>query len=206
MVKFRLIPKLYILRPLAYAFRWFISKPITQPDGDRRNKDTIYFPEALADKGETILDKDLTLTDVFQHTPHISPNARGLIGLNTLNCIGCQQCYRICPNRCIEMKEVDPPPPHWVEKQKGKEKPKPLLHPEIFIGRCSYCGFCVESCRFDALFHTAGFDAATHHKEDLHYTYNDLYRIYQLYYPNEYQRSIAEYEKKYRSEKVEEAE
>ena len=95
------------------------------------------------------------------------------------------------------MKEVEPMPPHWIERNTDKEKIRALLHPQIFIGRCSYCGFCVESCKFNALYHTPGFDAATHHKEDLHYSYNDLYRVYQLYYPEEYKKSLKEYEEKY---------
>ncbi|MHA1974752.1 MAG: 4Fe-4S binding protein [Candidatus Hodarchaeales archaeon] len=198
-MNFRLIPNILITRPLAYVGRLLFKKPITIPDGDRRNKDTVYFPKELAKKGQTILDRDLTLSDVYKHTPHITPNARGLIALNALNCIGCQACYRVCPNKCIEMVEVDPAPPHWVEKQKGKEKPKPLLHPQIFIGRCSYCGFCVEACRFDALYHTPGFDAATSNKEDLYHTYRELYKIYQLYYPEEYDKQWREYEQKYGS-------
>ena len=186
-----------ITRPMAFVARNILKKPVTIPDGDRRNKDTVYFPKALAEKGQTVLDRDLTLTDVFESTPHISPNARGLIGLNALNCVGCQACARICPNKCIEMVEVDEVPPHWAEKQKSREKPRPLLHPQIFIGRCLYCGFCVEACNYDALIHTPGFDAATSVKEDLHHSYRELYKIYQLYYPDEYKRQWKEYEEKY---------
>ena len=182
---------------MAYVARYLFTKPITIADGDRRNKDTVYFPESLANKNQTILDRDLTLTDVFESTPHITPNARGLIGLNALNCVGCRACERICPNKCIEMVEVDEVPPHWHEKQKTREKPRPLLHPQIFIGRCSYCGFCVEACNYDALHHTAGFDAASSVKEDLHHSYRTLYKIYQLYYPDEYEKQWKEYEEKY---------
>ncbi|MHA1543212.1 MAG: 4Fe-4S dicluster domain-containing protein [Candidatus Hodarchaeales archaeon] len=197
MVNFRFIPNILITRPMAYVARYLLKKPIAIPDGDRRNKDTIYFPKALAEKGQTILDRKLTFSDVFESTPHISPNARGLIGLNALNCVGCRACERICPNKCIEMVEVDEVPPHWVEKQKTREKPRPLLHPQIFIGRCLYCGFCVESCKYDALHHTAGFDAATSVKEDLHHSYRDLYQIYQLYCPEEYTKQWKEYEEKW---------
>jgi formate hydrogenlyase subunit 6/NADH:ubiquinone oxidoreductase subunit I len=196
-MNFKLIPNILITRPLAYVGRLLFKKPITIPDGDRRNKDTIYYPKSLAKKNQTILDCDLTLSDVFKHTPHITPNARGLIGLNALNCTGCQACFRVCPNKCIEMVEVKPLPPHWVEKYKDKEKIRPLLHPQIFIGRCLYCGFCVESCKFDALYHTPGFDAATISKENLHHSYRELYKIYQLYYPQEYEKQWKEYEIKY---------
>jgi formate hydrogenlyase subunit 6/NADH:ubiquinone oxidoreductase subunit I len=193
----RFIPSFLITRPLSYVGKLIFKKPITIQDGDRRNKDTVYFPKDLAKKNKTILDRDLTLSDVFKHTPHITPNARGLIGLNALNCIGCQACYRICPNKCIEMKIVEPQPPHW-------KKDKPLEHPEIFIGRCLYCGLCVEACRFDALFHTPGFDAATSIKENLHYTYRDLYKVYQLYYPEDYKKQWKQYEEKYGKPEVEE--
>ncbi len=194
MVKIRLIPSFLITRPMTFVGKLLFKKPFTMPDGDRRNKDTIYFPKELAKKGQTITDRnpELTLSDVFKHTPHITPNARGLIGLNALNCTGCKACARICPNKCIEMVLVEPQPKHW-------KKDRPLEHPQIFIGRCLYCGFCVESCRFDALFHTPGFDAASSRKKDLFHTYRDLYKIYQLYYPEVYEKQWKEYEKEYGS-------
>ena len=198
MAKFKLIPSFLITRPMTYVGKLLFKKPFTMPDGDRRNKDTIYFPKDLAKKGQTILDRSpkLTLSDVFEYTPHISPNYRGLIGLNIMNCTGCKACARICPNKCIEMVVVEPRPKHW-------KKDRDLEHPQMFIGRCSYCGFCVESCRFDALYHTPGFDGASAKKEDLFYTNNDLYGIYKLYYPKEHEKQLKEYEKEYSSSKNE---
>ncbi|MHA2075056.1 MAG: 4Fe-4S dicluster domain-containing protein [Candidatus Hodarchaeales archaeon] len=192
MAKFRLIPSFLITRPMTFVGKLLFKKPFTMPDGDRRNKDTVYFPKELAKKDKTILDRnpELSLSDVFSHTPHITPNARGIIGLNYLNCTGCKACSRICPNKCIEMVLVEPQPKHW-------KKNRLLEHPQMFIGRCSYCGFCVESCKFDALYHTPGFDAASSRKEDLFHSNRDLFDIYKLYYPKEYEKQLKEYEKEY---------
>ena len=71
MAKFKLIPSFLITRPLAYVGKIFFKKPFTIPDGDRKNENTIYFPEKLAEKGQTILDRDLSLSDVLKHTPHL---------------------------------------------------------------------------------------------------------------------------------------
>ncbi len=190
MVNFRYIPNLLITRPLAYIARHFMKRPITIPDGDRRNKDTIYFPEELAKQGQTILDRDFSFSDVFKHTPHISPNFRGLLALNLMNCTGCKACFRACPNQCIEMKLLDPQPPHW-------EKKRPLESPQMFIGRCMYCGLCVASCKFDALFHSAGFDGAASRKEELYHNYFDLYNVFKLYFPKEYAEQQKEYVETY---------
>lgn len=186
MVNFRYVPNLLITRPLAYIFRHFMKRPMTIPDGDRRNKDTIYFPEELAKKGQTILDMDFSFSDVFEHTPHISPNYRGLLALNLMKCTGCKACFRACPNKCIEMVLLDPQPPHWTKK-------RPLESPQMFIGRCMYCGLCVDACNFDALVHSAGFDGASSRKEDLHYNYIDLYDVYKLYFPKEHEEQQKEY-------------
>lgn len=190
MAKLKLIPSFLITRPMAYVGKILFKKPFTMPDGDRRNENTIYFPEKLAENGQTILDRDLSLSDVFKHTPHLTPNARGLIGLNIFNCTGCRLCARNCPNKCIEMVEADPQPPHW-------KKDKPLVHPQIYLGRCMYCGICVESCRFDSLYHTPGFDAATKDKKDLYHDYTKLFQIYQLYYPEKYKDQKRVYEEEF---------
>jgi formate hydrogenlyase subunit 6/NADH:ubiquinone oxidoreductase subunit I len=163
-----------------------MKRPITIPDGDRRNKDTIYFPEELAKKGQTILDRDFSFSNVFENTPHISPNYRGLLALNLMNCTGCKACLRACPNKCIEMVVLDPQPPHWTKK-------RPLESPQMFIGRCMYCGLCVDACRFDALYHSAGFDGASSRKEDLYYYYFDMYNVYKLYFPKEHEGQQKEY-------------
>ena len=56
-----------------------------------------------------------------------------------------------------------------------------------------YCGLCVDACRFDALYHSAGFDGASSRKEDLYYNYFDLYNVYKLYFPKEYEGQQKEY-------------
>ncbi len=189
MVSFRrLLAKLYIIRPLAFVGRiFFFWKPFTIPDGDRRNKDTIFFPKESAEKGmHPVLDRKLGLIDVFKHTPHLSPNYRGLLALNIMECTGCRLCERNCPNKCIEMVLADPQPLHWTKK-------KPLKHPQMYTGRCMYCGICEEVCPFDCLHHTQGFDAAATKNEDLHHDYRQLYDLYKLYFPKRYEKELKEY-------------
>ena len=67
----------------------------------------------------------------------------------------------------------------------------------MFIGRCMYCGLCVAACRYDALFHSAGFDGASSNKEDLHYNYNRLFDVYKLYFPLEHEKNQNEYVEKF---------
>jgi len=182
----RILAKLYIIRPMAYVARQ-VRKPITIPDGDRRNKETIFFPEESANKGDhPVLDRDLSLTDVFKHTPHLSPNFRGLLALNTMLCTGCRACDRNCPNKCIEMVKADPQPKHW-------NKRKPLYYPQMYTGRCMYCGICEEVCPFDCLHHTQGFDAASSKNEDLHHDYEKLYDLFKFYMPERYEKERQKY-------------
>lgn len=186
MVNFRRIPSIFVTRPMAFVFRYFLKKPFTIHDGDLRNKNTIYYPEELAKKDQTVLDVDLSLSDVYKNTPHISPNFRGLLTLNIMKCTGCKACARVCPNKCIEMVLADPQPNHWKKKRE-------LLHPEMFVGRCMYCGLCEAACPYDCLFHAAGFDAAATRLEDLHHSYRDLYELYKLYFPERYKKELEEY-------------
>ncbi len=57
-------------------------------------------------------------------------------------CVACMMCETVCPALCIEIVAEGVDDPH-VEK-------RPLSF-DIDIGKCVFCGFCVEACPEDAI-------------------------------------------------------
>jgi len=57
-------------------------------------------------------------------------------------CVACMMCETVCPARCIYIVAEGHPDPH-IEK-----RPKSF---DIDLGKCVYCGFCVEACPEDAI-------------------------------------------------------
>ena len=76
-------------------------------------------------------------------------------------CTGCASCAKYCPLGIIRI--VTEPRGEAVEE--GEK-----YHIEVFdidIGRCMFCGLCVEACPYDALHMGSGFEESQYRRQDL---------------------------------------
>ncbi len=70
------------------------------------------------------------------HDPEIPERYRGRVNINENNCVGCSLCVLDCPASALEL-------------EKESKSQFRLLH---YQDRCTYCGQCEDSCRFNAIF------------------------------------------------------
>ena len=83
-------------------------------------------------------------------------------------CTGCASCAKYCPLGIIK---IVTSPSKTAPEEGDKDKLEVF---DIDIGRCMFCGLCVEACPYDALFMGSGFERGSYRRDDLVITVDEL--------------------------------
>jgi len=87
----------------------------------------------------------------------LPPRTRGLLVNDIRQCIGCHECEKICPVKCIHIESE-----RLIETQKEWVSVFDIDH-----SKCVFCGLCVEICPPNSLTHSKRYEGATPSKASL---------------------------------------
>jgi formate hydrogenlyase subunit 6/NADH:ubiquinone oxidoreductase subunit I len=140
-----------IAKGMAITLRTFFKTP-----------ETIQYPDV------DVLDPKMP--GYHGHLKAVSERYRGFLTIETNSCIVDQACARVCPVDCIQMEGEKGPKtkaPSLIPGGKEMPKTRYLTRFDIHLGRCMYCGLCVEACPVGAIHFTREFRGATGNYKDL---------------------------------------
>jgi len=96
-----------------------------------------------------------------EQMPVLPQRFRGNLQLEFQDCIACEMCTKVCPNKVLSLESV----------RDEKTKKKKLLSYTIDFQYCMYCNFCVENCPQHCLYFDHNFELAQYHREDIKNVY-----------------------------------
>ncbi len=133
-----------------------------------------YFKELVSGTYSLAVGMGITIKNFFQpvvtfqypyETTRIPDRYRGHIELladeeGNARCVACGMCQRACPSGCITVAG---------KKREDGGKGKVVSAYRLDFTKCSLCGQCVESCKFDAITFSREYNLASTRKEDFIY-------------------------------------
>jgi len=127
---------------MAVTMSWMFRRPMT-----------VQYPDRYDGRLNQFM-KGLERADHGQKLPLVY---RGFLEVDMDICTACMACERACPIECISI---------TVEKVKDARK-RVMTKFDIDIGKCMFCGLCVDPCPSGALAHTPEFEATSQFVENL---------------------------------------
>ena len=93
--------------------------------------------------------------------------------LETDDCIGCDQCARICPVDCITIEKIKAPDVIGITSD-GTKKRFYLPVFDIDMAKCCYCGLCTVVCPTECLIMTTEYEFADYNREHFLYKFGNM--------------------------------
>ena len=101
-------------------------------------------------------------------------NSRMQLFVNMDDCIGCAQCERACPVRCITIETVKALPEDVKETSTGHKIRLHTTKFDIDMAKCCYCNLCTIPCPTECIYMTPSFEDAAPDRFDLLYHFTQI--------------------------------